>query len=46
MNRINQKGLRPQDKPIPLAELPEEDQALIRRRYPELCVAPLQPARR
>lgn len=36
MNRINQKGLRPQDKPIPLAALPEEDQALIRQRYPEL----------
>ena len=46
MNRINQKGLRPQDKPIPPAALPEEDQALIRRRYPELFVAPPQPARR
>ena len=36
MNRINQKGLRPQDKPVPLAALSAEDQALIRRRLPEL----------
>jgi hypothetical protein len=36
INRINQKGLRQQDKPVPLASLPEQEQALIRRRYPEL----------
>lgn len=36
MNRINQKGMRPQDKPVYLNELPEEDQAFIRRRLPEL----------
>jgi hypothetical protein len=46
MNRINQKGLRRQDKPIPLAALPEEDRAMIRRRYPELSGAAPQPARR
>jgi hypothetical protein len=46
MNRINQKGLRRQDKPIPPAALPEEDQALIRRRYPELFSVPPQPAPR
>ena len=36
MNRINQKGTRPQDKPVPLRELPAQDRDLIRRRYPEL----------
>jgi len=36
MNRINQKGLRKQDQPVPLTALPEDDRALIRRRYPEL----------
>ncbi|MCX6927936.1 MAG: DUF3863 domain-containing protein [Verrucomicrobia bacterium] len=36
MNRINQKGTRPQDKPVLLAELPAEDRELIRRRHPEL----------
>jgi hypothetical protein len=36
MNRINQKGTRPQDKPVLLTELPGEDQAFIRRRLPEL----------
>jgi hypothetical protein len=36
MNRINQKGSRPQDQPIPLTELTEEEQALIQRHYPEL----------
>lgn len=39
MNRINQKGTRPQDQPVPLAELTEEDRALIGRHYPEL-IAP------
>jgi hypothetical protein len=36
MNRINQKGSRPQDQPIPLKELTAEEQALIQRHYPEL----------
>jgi hypothetical protein len=36
MNRINQKGTRPQDQPIPLAGFTEEELALIRSHYPEL----------
>lgn len=36
MNRINQKGTRPQDKPVLLAQLPAEDRDFIRRRHPEL----------
>ena len=36
MNSINQKGIRPQDKPIPLDQLKPDEQALIQRRYPEL----------
>jgi hypothetical protein len=36
MNRINQKGTRPQDKPVLLAELPAEDRDFIGRRHPEL----------
>ena len=36
MNRINQKGLRPQDKPISLNELVEEDKRIIAKHYPEL----------
>lgn len=36
MNRINQRGLRPQDQPIPLARLTEEERALIHSHYPEL----------
>jgi hypothetical protein len=36
INRINQKGLRPQDKPIPLTELSKEEQELIKKYYPEL----------
>ncbi len=39
MNRINQKGTRPQDQPVALTELTAEEQALIRRHYPELFVA-------
>lgn len=35
MNRINQKGTRPQDQPIPLTDLTAEEQALIRKHYPE-----------
>lgn len=36
MNRINQKGTRPQDKPVALGELTAEEQAMIGRRYPDL----------
>lgn len=36
MNRINQKGLRPQDAPIPLSKLTPEEQKLIKKHYPEL----------
>lgn len=39
MNRINQKGTRPQDKPVPLSALAAEDRALIRKHYPELLPA-------
>jgi hypothetical protein len=33
---INQKESRPQDKPMPLSELPAEEQAKILKWYPEL----------
>ena len=36
MNRINQKGTRPQDEPVALEELTAEEQALIRQHYPGL----------
>jgi hypothetical protein len=36
MNRLNQKGTRPQDQPVALTELTAEEQTLIRRHYPEL----------
>ena len=36
MNRINQKGLRPQDKPILPDDLKNEDKELISKYYPEL----------
>jgi hypothetical protein len=36
INRINQKGLRPEDRPIPLSELRADEKALIARHYPEL----------
>jgi len=36
MNRLNQKGIRPQDKPVALKELSGEEQDLIRKRCPEL----------
>jgi hypothetical protein len=36
INRLNQKGIRPQDRPTPLAELPEEDRRIILGRYPGL----------
>jgi hypothetical protein len=40
MNRINQKGTRPQDSPVALKDLTEEEQALIRRHYPGLFGKP------
>lgn len=36
MNVLNQKGTRPQDKPISFAKLSANDQRLILMRYPEL----------
>jgi Domain of Unknown Function with PDB structure (DUF3864) len=36
MNRINQKGSRPQEIPVAISELADEDRALIRRLYPKL----------
>jgi hypothetical protein len=36
MNVLNQKGIRPQDKPIHLNQLTPEDQQRIYTRYPEL----------
>lgn len=36
INRMNQKGLREQDKPVLLSELSCEESKLIRQHYPEL----------
>ena len=36
MNVLNQKGTRPQDKPIRLGQLTSDDQRRIYARYPEL----------
>jgi hypothetical protein len=36
MNRLNQKGIRPQDKPIPISELTAEERKFIDRRCPDL----------
>jgi hypothetical protein len=36
MNRINQKGLRPQDKPVSIKDLGEDDLRLIAAYYPDL----------
>ena len=36
MNRLNQKGTRPQDQPMRLEELAAEDRAFIGRRCPDL----------
>jgi hypothetical protein len=33
---INQKGIRPQDKPVMLKDLPTENKAVIKKYYPEL----------
>ena len=39
MNRLNQKGTRPQDVPIDIGELNAGEQALIKKWYPELLAA-------
>jgi hypothetical protein len=36
INRINQKHRRPEDAPVPLSALTPEEQALIRKHYPDL----------
>jgi hypothetical protein len=36
INVVNQKGTRPQDKPVRLGQLSAEDQRRIYARYPEL----------
>jgi hypothetical protein len=36
LNRLNQKGVRPQDKPISIRQLNADELAVIKRRYPEL----------
>lgn len=36
INEINQKGLRPQDKPVPVKQLSKHDQDMIAAYYPEL----------
>jgi hypothetical protein len=36
MNVLNQKGTRPQDKPIQLGQLSADDQRRIFAKYPEL----------
>jgi hypothetical protein len=36
MNRLNQKGIRPQDKPITIEELDKSEQAIIKKRYPKI----------
>jgi hypothetical protein len=36
MNVLNQKGTRPQDKPLRLSQLSSDDQRIIYARYPEL----------
>ena len=38
MNVLNQKGTRPQDKPIPLQQLSPDDQHRIYQRYPQLKI--------
>jgi hypothetical protein len=36
MNRLNQKGIRPQDKPVSIGQLSAEERTFIKRRVPEL----------
>lgn len=35
LNRLNQKGTRPQDKPIEIGQLNAAEQKMIKRKYPE-----------
>jgi hypothetical protein len=39
-NRLNQKGVRPEDQPVPISELDEKERELIGRHYPELIKKP------
>ena len=36
MNRLNQKGIRPQDKPMDIGQLNADELKMIKRWYPEL----------
>ena len=36
LNRLNQKGIRPQDQPVSIRQLNADEQALIKRRYPDM----------
>lgn len=36
MNRLNQKGIRKEDKPITIDQLTSSEKAIVRKRYPEL----------
>jgi hypothetical protein len=40
MNRLNQKGLRPVDRPVPFSQLTVEEREFITRRCPELKTGP------
>lgn len=37
INVLNQKGTRPQDKPVRISQLPAEDRQIILKRYPDLA---------
>jgi len=39
MNRMNQKGVRPEDKPVPIGQLTAVEKALIARHYQELITS-------
>lgn len=45
INKMNQKGLRPQDQPKIIQDLEEDDRTLITKYYPELFTTPTQRAR-
>jgi hypothetical protein len=38
MNRLNQKQIRPQDKPINISDLNATEKKMIKKRYPELII--------
>jgi hypothetical protein len=40
LNRLNQKGTRPQDKPMKIDDLNADEKAIIQKRYPELFTKP------